>query len=317
MKEAKAEVKGSSTVPVASTSTGNAETANHDAPIKVELAPQEAEIAAMLLIPESELATPANEPNVPDVIMQGSPSAAVEPLRNVHMQEADATQSLPPVEAVAEIPLAEGAADIPLTEGAAEIPLAEAVAEIPPATDNAAPAADNSDAPAFNPALTNAEGEPLMAMMMDDADLPAPAGSSQDAADQQSSNANQTGAASENPAEVLAAVAGSSSHRHRHGESSTTHARLVLLREKPAVVFRFLYLIVPVLFDVYSASVTLQVRMRCFTGILKATSFVDGVGMETLYRVSLWHSGFESSDADHLLECPCCELHWVDPDFQG
>jgi hypothetical protein len=277
MKEAKADVKGSSsrsTVPVATTSTGNAdatENTNNDAPIKVELAPQEAEIAAMLLIPESELATPANEPNVPeagtDVVMQGSPSAESTPVeptaessRNADMQEADAAQILLP---------------------------AEAAVEIPPATDNAAPAADNPDALAFNPALTNAEGEPLMAMMMDDADLPARAGSSQDAADQQSSsNSNQTDAAPESPAEVLLAVAGSSSHRHRHGESGTTHARLQLLREKPAVVFRFLYLIVPVLFDVYSASVTLQVRMRCFTGILKATSFVDGVGMETLYRVS-------------------------------
>jgi hypothetical protein len=281
MKEAKADVKGSSsrsTVPGASTSTGNAdgaENGNNDAPIKVELAPQEAEIAAMLLIPESELPTPANEQNLTDVVMQGSPSAestavepAAEPVQNVDMQEADAAPAVPP---------------------------AEAAAEIPPATDNAA-AAPAADAPAFNPALTNAEGEPLMAMMTDDADLPAMAGSSQDAADQQSSNANQTDAAPENPAEV---VASSSSHRHRHGESSNTHARLQLLREKPAVVFRFLHLIVPVLFDVYSASVTLQVRMRCFTGILKATSFVDGVGMEMLYRVSHWNSIFESSDIDY------------------
>lgn len=205
-------------------------------------------MANMLLIPESDMATPATPANEAttseagqDVVMQIN--APVEPVaENVEMQDAETVA-------------------VTQDTTASENPIVPEV-------------------PSFNPALTNAEGEPLMAMMMDDT----PSGSQ----DQANGDSSQSNAPPEVPAEVIAAVAGSgSSHRHRHGESSTTHARLQLLREKPAVVSRFLYLIVPVLFDVYSASVTLQVRMRCFTGILKATSFVEGVGMETLYRVSL------------------------------
>jgi hypothetical protein len=128
-----------------------------------------------------------------------------------------------------------------------------------------------------------------MAMMTDEAvaDLPntAPAAAG-DGQDSQPPSSSQPGdAAPVIPPDVAAAVAGASSSRHRHGESSTTQARLKLLRENPEVVSRFLFLVVPLLFDVYSASVTLQVRMRCFLGILKATSFVDGPGMELLYKV--------------------------------
>ncbi|KAG8844977.1 Ubiquitin fusion degradation protein 4 [Serendipita sp. 411] len=89
----------------------------------------------------------------------------------------------------------------------------------------------------------------------------------------------------EAPAEVVAAtIPITPSSRPRHGETSHSQARLQLLKENPEVVSRFLFLIVPILFDVYSASVTLQVRMRCFTGILKTTSFIEGDVMEALYK---------------------------------
>lgn len=137
----------------------------------------------------------------------------------------------------------------------------------------------------YNPAMTNAQGEPLMAMMTDEAvaDISAPAPPANTLENQVPSGDGLPII----PPEVVAALAGatSSSSRHRHGESSTTQARLKLLREKPEIVSRFLFLVVPILFDVFSASVTVQVRMRCFLGILKATSFLDGAGMEVLYKV--------------------------------
>ena len=125
----------------------------------------------------------------------------------------------------------------------------------------------------FSAAFTNEEGEPLMAMILDDSAAP---NTATDTAQEP---------AVDTPTEATPAAVPSSSSRHRHGDASQSQARLQLLRDNPEVVSRFLRLIVPILFDVYSASVTLQVRMRCFTGILKATSFVDGDAMEPFYRV--------------------------------
>lgn len=123
-------------------------------------------------------------------------------------------------------------------------------------------------------AFTNEAGEPLMAMILDDAGIPTIIGEIvQDAT-----------SSSQAPVETPPVPVPSSSNRHRHGEGSQSQARLQLLRANPEVISRFLRLIVPVLFDVYSASVTLPVRMRCFTGILKATSFVEGDAMEAFYR---------------------------------
>ncbi|KAG8827658.1 Ubiquitin fusion degradation protein 4 [Serendipita sp. 401] len=143
---------------------------------------------------------------------------------------------------------------------------------------------DPAEATSFNPTLINAEGEPLMAMMTDEAvqevtgaenglDVPPP------------ETLPSIDGTPEAPAEVVAAtIPITPSSRPRHGETSHSQARLQLLKENPEVVSRFLFLIVPILFDVYSASVTLQVRMRCFTGILKTTSFIEGDVMEALYK---------------------------------
>ncbi|KAL4245224.1 UPL family protein [Abortiporus biennis] len=52
--------------------------------------------------------------------------------------------------------------------------------------------------------------------------------------------------------------------------------RIELLRSKPEVVGRFMHLMVPILVDVYAASVTTPIRIKTLTGLLKAVSFLDG-----------------------------------------
>ncbi|TFY64792.1 hypothetical protein EVG20_g5828 [Dentipellis fragilis] len=52
--------------------------------------------------------------------------------------------------------------------------------------------------------------------------------------------------------------------------------RTELLRSKPEVVGRFMQLLVPILIDVYAASVITTVRVKTLTGLLKAISFMDG-----------------------------------------
>lgn len=62
--------------------------------------------------------------------------------------------------------------------------------------------------------------------------------------------------------------------------------RTDLLRSKPAVVGRFMQLIVPILIDVYAASVITPVRVKTLTGLLKAVSFLDGDGLKRVLTVS-------------------------------
>lgn len=77
----------------------------------------------------------------------------------------------------------------------------------------------------------------------------------------------------------------SSSSRTRKDSSQP---RLSLLRKNLKIVSRFLHLVVPVLFDVYAASMTLQIRLRSLTSILKATNFVDDEDISLLFRVNLF-----------------------------
>ncbi|KAI0079345.1 HECT-domain-containing protein [Panus rudis PR-1116 ss-1] len=58
--------------------------------------------------------------------------------------------------------------------------------------------------------------------------------------------------------------------------------RTELLRSHPEVVHRFMHLMVPILVDVYAASVATPIRVKTLTGLLKAVSFLDG---EELKRV--------------------------------
>ncbi|BEJ17896.1 hypothetical protein CspHIS471_0701640 [Cutaneotrichosporon sp. HIS471] len=51
--------------------------------------------------------------------------------------------------------------------------------------------------------------------------------------------------------------------------------RLTLLKSQPDLVSKFMRALIPVLVDVYAASVSLRVRTKALTGILKATAFAE------------------------------------------
>ena len=63
--------------------------------------------------------------------------------------------------------------------------------------------------------------------------------------------------------------------------------RTELLRSHPEVVGRFLHLMVPILVDVYAASVITPVRIKTLTGLLKAVSFLDGEELKEVFKVKL------------------------------
>ncbi|TFK74978.1 hypothetical protein BDN72DRAFT_886090 [Pluteus cervinus] len=56
--------------------------------------------------------------------------------------------------------------------------------------------------------------------------------------------------------------------------------RTELLRSRPVVVDRFMQLMVPILVDVYAASVITPVRIKTLTGLLKAVSFLEADGLK-------------------------------------
>lgn len=62
--------------------------------------------------------------------------------------------------------------------------------------------------------------------------------------------------------------------------------RTDMLKSKPAVVSRFMQLLVPILVDVYAASVITPVRIKTLTGLLKAVSFLDPEGLKPVLMVS-------------------------------
>ncbi|KAF8557697.1 hypothetical protein OG21DRAFT_1434490 [Imleria badia] len=57
--------------------------------------------------------------------------------------------------------------------------------------------------------------------------------------------------------------------------------RTELLRSKPEVVGRFMQLMIPILIDVYAASVITPIRVKTLTGLLKAVGFLEGVELGT------------------------------------
>lgn len=67
--------------------------------------------------------------------------------------------------------------------------------------------------------------------------------------------------------------------------------RIELLRSKHEVVSRFMQLTVPVLIDVYAASVVTPVRLKTLTGLLKAVGFLEGEDLKRVFTVrSLRHT---------------------------
>jgi len=63
-----------------------------------------------------------------------------------------------------------------------------------------------------------------------------------------------------------------------------------LLRSKPEVVGRFMQLVLPVLIDVYAASVITSVRLKTLTGFLKAAvGFLETEDLKRVLSVSELH----------------------------
>jgi E3 ubiquitin-protein ligase TRIP12 len=75
--------------------------------------------------------------------------------------------------------------------------------------------------------------------------------------------------------------------------------RLELLQTKPSVMTRFIRLMVPVLVDVYAASVLTNVRIRSLSGILKAVNFLEVAALENILKV-LAHVALSSDASDRL-----------------
>lgn len=69
-------------------------------------------------------------------------------------------------------------------------------------------------------------------------------------------------------------------------EKETPASRSELLRSKPQLVAKFTSLLVPVLVDVYAASVAPQIRTKTLTGLLKAVSFLEGDDLKKALKVS-------------------------------
>ena len=72
-------------------------------------------------------------------------------------------------------------------------------------------------------------------------------------------------------------------------ESEVVPNRTEMLRSKSAVVAKFMQLLVPILIDVYAASVITPLRIKTLTGLLKAVSFLDGDGLKRVLLVSPGH----------------------------
>jgi E3 ubiquitin-protein ligase TRIP12 len=66
-----------------------------------------------------------------------------------------------------------------------------------------------------------------------------------------------------------------------------TEERLELLKEHPELVARFVKTILPVLVDVYAASVAVRVRTKVLMGLVKAVAFTDADSLKVTLRVSL------------------------------
>ena len=61
-----------------------------------------------------------------------------------------------------------------------------------------------------------------------------------------------------------------------------------LLKSKPEVVGRFMQLMVPVLIDVYAASVVTSVRLKTLTGLLKAVGFLETEDLKPVFSVCVF-----------------------------
>ena len=99
------------------------------------------------------------------------------------------------------------------------------------------------------------------------------------------------------PAEAGAATEPTSETPSRDDQAETLQTpakdqildRNELLRSKPEVVGRFMQLMVPVLIDVYAASVITSVRLKTLTGLLKAVGFLEIDDLRRVFSVGALH----------------------------
>ena len=69
-------------------------------------------------------------------------------------------------------------------------------------------------------------------------------------------------------------------------KSTSPRRSTQLMRSHSDVVGTFMQLTVPILIDVYAASVNLSLRTKTLTGLLKAISFLDAEGLKRVLAVS-------------------------------
>ncbi|BEI86859.1 hypothetical protein CcaverHIS002_0702050 [Cutaneotrichosporon cavernicola] len=84
-------------------------------------------------------------------------------------------------------------------------------------------------------------------------------------------SADPAASAQDSPLSSLAAI----NLKTKRDAEAQYEQRLTLLKSQPDLVSKFMRALIPVLVDVYAASVSLRVRTKALTGILKATAFAE------------------------------------------
>lgn len=74
--------------------------------------------------------------------------------------------------------------------------------------------------------------------------------------------------------------------KSKRDQEALNEQRLALLKSSPELVFKFMRALVPVLVDVYAASVSLRVRTKTLTGLVKAVAFAEPADLQITLTVS-------------------------------
>lgn len=155
-----------------------------------------------------------------------------------------------------------------------------------------------SKAKADRAAARQAAQAPLIAAML----LPIPASVPADAP------SPDAGASESQPQQVDA-----TEETNPAGPKEVAPDRTEILRSKTLVVGRFMQLMVPILIDVYAASVITPVRVKTLTGLLKAVSFLDADGLKRVLTVrSMFFLSFDHPSI-HPTVCTCGKFCLIDP----
>lgn len=93
--------------------------------------------------------------------------------------------------------------------------------------------------------------------------------------------------------------------------------RVELLRSKPEVVGRFMQLMLPILVDVYAASVVTPVRVKSLTGLLKAVSFLDPDDLKRVFTVRVLSLVELSRCTELPVVCSSCQFCLLDLILKG